>query len=137
MKLPLSIALAIALSTSPILAKDTAPRVDMLLSSTETIVGQTLVYPQGQAKMTAVIVVMQPGQSTGPHLHNVPLFGYMLEGELTVDYGPDGVKTYHTGDSLLEAVGSVHNGTNTGDGVARVLVVFAGAEDVDLTTVVK
>lgn len=115
------------------LAKDAYPPVEVLLSGSETIIGQKLVYPAGQAQITAAIVNMPPGKSTGPHIHNVPLFGYMLEGELTVDYGPDGTRTYRKGDSLLEAVGSIHNGTNTGTGLARVLVVFAGAEGVKNT----
>ena len=116
------------------LAKTTYPPVEVLLSASETIIGQPIVYPtDGAAKITAAIVTMQPGQSTGAHLHNVPLFGYMLEGELTVDYGADGTRVYQAGDSLLEAVGSLHNGTNTGAGIMRVLVVFAGAEGVTNT----
>lgn len=121
--------LALALA-APATAKDTYPPLEVLLSSSETIIGQTIAYPDGPAKITAAIVTMLPGAATGPHIHNVPLFAYMLEGELTVDYGVDGKRTYKAGDSLLEAVGSVHNGTNTGSGIARVLVVFAGAEGV-------
>ncbi len=117
------------------IAQDSYPPLEVLLSASETVIGQPIAYPPGKAKITAAIVTMQPGQATGPHLHNVPLFGYMLEGALTVDYGPAGTKTYHKGDSLLEAVGSIHNGTNTGDGLGRVLVVFAGAEGVANTSV--
>lgn len=135
MKTTLTIALLSAALATSAFAKDTYPPVEVLLSSTETTIGQPLAYPEGQAKMTAAIVTMLPGKSTGAHFHNVPLFGYMLEGELTVDYGPDGVKTYKTGDSLLEAMKTLHSGTNTGDGIARVLVVFAGAEGVENTVV--
>ena len=71
---------------------------------------------------------MIPGQSTGVHSHSVPLFAYMLEGELTVDYGEDGTRTYHAGDAFIEAFQTPHNGTNTGNGNARVLAVFAGSE---------
>lgn len=126
-------AVLICLCATGAVAKDTYPPVEVLLSASETIIGQKLTYPEGQAQITAAIVNMSPGKSTGPHIHNVPLFGYMLEGELTVDYGPDGTRTYHKGDSLLEAVGSIHNGTNTGTGLARVLVVFAGAEGIKNT----
>ena len=52
----------------------------------------------------------------------------MLEGELTVDYGTEGTRVYRQGDSLMEATDWPHNGTNTGDGPARALVVFMGAE---------
>jgi quercetin dioxygenase-like cupin family protein len=116
-------------------AKDVYPPVQVLLSSSETVLGQQIEYPKGDAKITAAIVTMQPGQKTGAHLHNAPLFGYMLEGELTVDYGTNGSRRYVEGDSLLEAFKTLHNGENTGEGIARVLVVFAGAGDTPNTVV--
>jgi len=74
---------------------------------------------------------MQPGQSTGWHKHDVPLFGYMLEGEITVDYGPKhGKKVYAQGDTLMEAIGEPHDGSATSPGPTRILAVFVGAEDV-------
>ena len=80
--------------------------------------------------MTAVIVTMQPGEQTGWHQHDVPMFCYMLEGEITVDYGKSGTRTYRKGDALMEAIDVVHDGRNTGAGPARVLVVFMGADGV-------
>ena len=109
-------------------AKDVYPPLDILLSSTKTIIGQPFTYPKGEAKMTSAIVTMMPGQSTGWHRHEVPLFAYVLAGEITVDYADDGVRLYKTGDSLIEAFQTSHNGTNTGDGPVRILAVFAGAQ---------
>jgi quercetin dioxygenase-like cupin family protein len=136
MRLPLVTAFALILA-APVAAKDTYPPLEVLLSSSETIIGQTIDYPEGPAKITAAIVTMLPGASTGAHVHNAPLFAYMLEGELTVDYGPDGKRTYREGDSLLEAFRTPHDGTNTGTGIARVLVVFAGADGVANTESVE
>ncbi len=76
---------------------------------------------------------MQPGQQTGWHTHEVPLFAYVMEGEITVDYGPDGTITYTAGDSLIEAYKTRHNGTNTGSGIVRILAVFAGADGIPNT----
>lgn len=123
----------IALCAVPVTAKDTYAPLDILLSSPETVIGQGFEYPDGEAKITAAIVTMAPGQSTGWHRHPVPLFGYVLEGELTVDYGADGKQVYKAGDSLIEAFGTLHNGTNTGEGPMRILAVFAGAEGVQNT----
>ncbi|MGR3802089.1 cupin domain-containing protein [Marinibacterium profundimaris] len=109
-------------------ADDSYPPLDVLLQTTTTILGQPIAYPGGQAQITAAIVTMQPGQKTGWHDHDAPLFAYILEGEITVDYGPHGTKTYRTGDALVEALGSRHNGENTGDAPMRLLAVFAGAE---------
>ncbi len=106
------------------------PPLDLLLSTSKTVIGEKIIYPDGPANMVAAIVTMQPGQETGWHRHDAPLFGYMLEGQLTVDYGENGERTYNKGDSLVEALGSPHNGRNSGAGAARILVVFTGAEGV-------
>ena len=52
------------------------------------------------------MVTLMPGQETGWHRQEVPLFGYILEGALTVDYGPAGSHTYEAGDAFLEAFGT-------------------------------
>lgn len=119
----------IALAT-PAFTKDAYPPVELLFKTETTVIGQPLVYPEGTAQITSAIVTMQPGQETGWHLHPVPLVAYVLEGELTVDYGPAGLKTYSAGDSFVEALNSRHNGTNTGAGIARILAIFAGAEGI-------
>lgn len=122
------LALMVALTGSFALAKDTYPPVEILLSTGETVLGEKITYPKGDAKITAAIVTMMPGQSTGLHRHEVPLFAYILEGEITVNYGDHGTKTYRQGDSLIEAFQSRHLGRNTGTGIVRILAVFAGAE---------
>ncbi len=108
-------------------AETSYPPVEVLLQSETTIIGQPIVYPRGQAQITVAIVTMEQGQVTGWHRHEAPLAAHMLEGELTVDYGADGKRVYRAGDTLIEALGSRHNGENTGAGIARILVVFAGA----------
>lgn len=122
-----------ALAT-PLVAQDRYPPLDILLHTDKTVIGQPFTYPEGDADILAAIVTMQPGQSTGWHKHDAPLFAYMLEGELTVDYGPDGMRTYQAGDAFVEAFGTDHNGTNTGDGIVRILAVFAGAKGTANTT---
>lgn len=117
-------------------AKDSYPPLEVLLSSGETVIGQQIVYPEGTAKVTSAIVAMKPGQKTGWHVHNAPLFAHLMEGELTVDYGKDGVKIYKAGDSLLEAFKVPHNGTNTGHGVMRLIAVFMGAVGTENTVMV-
>ena len=76
-----------------------------LLGTTQTIIGQRIAYPtEAPAKVTAVIVTMQPGEETGWHQHDVPMFGYILEGEVTVDYGAKGTRVYRQGRALIEAI---------------------------------
>lgn len=118
-------------------AKDVYPPLDVLLSTSKSVIGQPLAYPEGTPKITSAIVTMVPGQETGWHRHEVPLFAYILEGELTVDYGPHGKKIYKTGDSFVEAFRSEHNGKNTGTTPARILAVFAGSDTAKNTVLEK
>lgn len=110
-------------------AREAAPVVQALLSSGQTIAGETISYPSGApARITAAIVTFAPGQETGWHTHGIPAFGYILDGELTVDYGDQGSRLYKAGDALLEAIDRPHNGRNTGSVPMRILAVFMGAE---------
>ncbi|MSP49827.1 MAG: cupin domain-containing protein [Alphaproteobacteria bacterium] len=98
-------------------------------STSKTIVGEDLAYPTtGKAVVTSAIVVMAPGERTILHRHGVPLFAYMLEGELTVDYGAHGTRVYRQGESFMEAMAVAHFGRNTGAGTVRILAVYMGAE---------
>jgi len=105
------------------------PAVEPILKTSATILDQPLVYPMtGAAEVTAVIVTLKPGEKTSSHLHEVPLFGYVLQGELTVYYEHHGTKLYKTGDALMEAEDIWHIGENTGEVPMRILAVFMGAK---------
>ncbi len=107
------LALLFCLATTPLLAADDYARV----------------YPQtGPAKVQSLIVTMKPGEETGPHRHGVPTYGYILEGQVTVDYGTHGKRTYRKGEAFMEAETVTHNGINDGDVPVRILVVFMGAD---------
>ena len=101
----------------------------MIVSAGTTVTGEPIRYPTGaSAHITAVEITLAPGQQTGWHIHPVPLFGYILEGELTVDYGAKGRRTYRKGDGLMEAMNEAHNGRNTGPSPVKILAVIIGAE---------
>lgn len=121
------------------MARETKPTVEVVLSTDSTTLGQPISYPSGSpATVTAAIVTMQPGQSTGWHKHGVPLIGYMIEGEITVDYGPKfGKRVYGKGVTLAEAIGEPHNGTATSAGPASILAIFAGAEGIKNSEMTK
>ena len=102
-----------------------------VLSTGTTVTNEPIRYPTGApAQITAVEITLAPGQQTGWHMHPVPLFGYILEGELTVDYGALGKRVFHQGDGLAEAMNEAHNGRNTGQGPVKILAVFIGAQGV-------
>jgi quercetin dioxygenase-like cupin family protein len=120
-----------AAGSASTVALEAMTRVTPLLSTDRTIMDEPIVYPTGApAKVTTAIVEMQPGAETGWHTHGVPLTGLILAGELTVDYGAKGKRTYKKGDSVAEAMSVPHNVKNTGPGIMRLFVVYMGAEGV-------
>jgi quercetin dioxygenase-like cupin family protein len=68
------------------------------------------------------------------HTHGVPLAGYVIEGELTVNYGDKGERIYKAGDAVAEAISVPHNGRNSGSAPMRLFALFMGAEGMDNTT---
>ena len=135
---PLFMALAVLAAcviVRPAGAFDAAPNYPAvpLLSTGKTIVGETIHYPTGEAHLTAAIVTLAPGGRTILHKHGVPLFAYILAGELTVNYGAHGTRTYKQGQSFMEAMDVAHFGINNGAEPVRILAVYmgaAGAKDV-------
>jgi len=99
-----------------------------ILSGNQTIIDQTIAYPAGTPNITAAIVTIPPGGETGWHTHAVPLFAYILDGALSVDYGEKGTRVYEAGGGVLEAMNWPHNGTNKGDVPVRLLAVYMGAD---------
>jgi quercetin dioxygenase-like cupin family protein len=107
-----------------------APSVETLLVAERTTIGQDIVYPAGPGKVTAEIVTLPRGASTSLHLHAVPMFAYILEGQLVVEYEGVGEKRYRKGDVFVEAIDVAHRGRAAIRGNARkvkILVVYAGA----------
>lgn len=100
-----------------------------LISTGINIVGETIRYPTtGAAHVTAAIVTLAPGTKTIVHKHGVPLFAYILDGELTVDYGSHGQRTYKKGQAFMEAMDVAHFGINNSAQPVSILAVYMGAE---------
>src|SRR5215510_10093048 len=101
-----------------------------VLKTSTTASGAQIVYPRtDSAEVSAVVVDMLPGADSGPHLHPVPAFIFMLNGAIEVKTEGAETHSYKAGDALVEAVNAWHRVKNIGEGHARFLVVFAGIRD--------
>lgn len=108
-----------------------------LLRTGKTVLEQPIVYPTGApAEVTSAIITIEPGGERGWHKHDVPLFGYILDGELTIDFGPQGQRVFRKGEALVEAIGVPHNGRNLGSEPVRILAVFMGKQGTPDTVMV-
>ncbi|NBQ56025.1 MAG: cupin domain-containing protein, partial [Verrucomicrobia bacterium] len=74
------------------------------LSTTKTWDGAPIHYPSGTAKVTGAIHTIPPGVETGWHLHPVPCFAFVLEGELVVELKDGRTKNLKAGDTLAEVI---------------------------------
>jgi quercetin dioxygenase-like cupin family protein len=103
---------------------------DVLLETQElTVLDQPIAYPKKTpAEVSSYIIQLEPGQETGWHRHRVPMYAYVLEGAISVEYDAGVTKEYAAGTALMEAEDVWHNGTNTGDEPVRILTVYMGAE---------
>jgi quercetin dioxygenase-like cupin family protein len=106
--------------------ESSALKVTPLLKTTTSWDGKPIVYPKGPGEVTALIVEIEPEAETGWHEHPVPVFGYILEGELELRLATGKVKVLHPGDAISESVGVLHNGRNIGDEPVKILVFYMG-----------
>ena len=106
--------------------------VKTIIDTEENIIGQKIVYPSGPAHITSELIEL-PAKATIPwHEHLVPMYAYILHGEIEVDYGNKGIKTIKRGEAMIEAVNFPHKGINKTNKIAKVLVVYVGASSAPL-----
>lgn len=89
--------------------------------------GKPIVYPKGKAEITGMVIEIAPGGETGWHLHPVPSFGMVLEGEIEVQLKTGEVKRLKAGEALAEVVNTFHNGRNIGSVPVKLVVFYTGA----------
>ncbi|MBF0183536.1 MAG: cupin domain-containing protein [Magnetococcales bacterium] len=108
-------------------AEEAYRTVQPLLHTTETVLHEPLTGADGSPlEITSTIVTIQPGEETAWHKHGVPLYAYILAGELTVDYGAQGVRQFPVGSAFMEAMDHWHRGRNLGRETVRILAVYLG-----------
>ena len=84
-----------------------------------------------KAKATTVEVTLEPGQSSPPHRHPGPVFGYVIEGEYEWAIDDIAAKTLEAGDTFYEPTLCLHRvSRNPGKkGKTRVLAVVLHPHD--------
>ena len=101
-------------------------QVTPLLKTTSAWNGKPIVWPQGEAELTALQVEIAPGAETAWHTHSVPSFAVMLEGVLEVRLADGRTKRLKAGDVLAEVVDTKHRGRNLGSTPVKLVVFYTG-----------
>ncbi|WP_434632599.1 cupin domain-containing protein [Chromobacterium sp. CV08] len=133
----LSLALLAALLTPSLtLAADEATvQMQTLLKTEKSWDGEPYkAYPSGKPELTLVRIIIPAHSSLPWHSHPSPNAAYVVKGTLTVETR-DGKhrRQLHAGDTLAETVGTPHRGV-TGDEAVELLVFYAGAGGLPLST---
>jgi quercetin dioxygenase-like cupin family protein len=108
-------------------------KVTKLLETDASWEKTKIIYPNGDTKITALLVEMQPQAKMQMHYHEVPSFGYILEGTIRVQSESGDVKTFSKGDVVIEMVNKRHSGLNPGETVTKFIVFYMGTDDLENT----
>ncbi|MET3135252.1 quercetin dioxygenase-like cupin family protein [Oxalobacteraceae bacterium GrIS 1.11] len=110
-----------------------AVKVTPLMKTSASWDAKPIVYPQGQAEVTGLVVEIAAGGQTGWHEHPVASFAYVLEGTLEVTRATGETKLVHAGEMFPEVVNTLHNGRSMDGKAVKLLVLYAGSTDKKLT----
>ena len=110
--------------------------VKRILSTSQTGMGNDIVYPTGKAKITAFEFTVPVGSPVVAHTHSFPVLIMIQQGE--IELTQDGKSyIYKAGDAFVEDVGVVHESKNIGNVPVKAIVVAIGVEGQKIMTPVK
>lgn len=106
---------------------------DELTRTSTNAVGDPITYPTGTSEIHVEIGTFEKDGRTSLHQHPVPIFVYMIEGELEVRVdGADPIRMKQ-GEGFVEPQNRNMQAFNVGDRPSKVLVVTMGAEGQPVT----
>ncbi|HET7716013.1 MAG TPA: cupin domain-containing protein [Bauldia sp.] len=87
---------------------------------------QPIVYPTGTPEIVSVIGTLEKDGRTALHEHPVPVYVFVLEGEVELKSEGGEPQRYKAGEAFIEAQNQKHQAFNVGDSPSKILVVFVG-----------
>ena len=108
-----------------------------ILSTGKTVLGNKIIYPAGDAKITAFEFTVLVGDPVAPYTHSFPVWLIIQQGEVTLNYGDEKSKVCRTDEAFIEDAGVVHSAKNTGDVPTKALVIAIGIDGQKIMTPVK
>jgi quercetin dioxygenase-like cupin family protein len=96
-----------------------------------TIAGEPELYlSTPEPEVSSAVFTFPPGAVTEWMIHPVPLYIYVLEGTLVVEFEDGSSQSFREGQGFLQCRSKWHRGRNDGSQRMRFLGVFAGAKGV-------
>ena len=97
-----------------------------LLKTGMTRDNEPIRYPVANPEMISVIGTLEKDGRTPLHLHPVPVYVYVLEGEIELRTEGASPHRYKAGEAFIESQNRRHQAFNIAGGASRLLVVFVG-----------
>ena len=88
-----------------------------------TVLQQADISAPGREVIT-VIGEFQPGASPGRHTHPGEEVSYVLEGSVVLEIAGKPDKTVRAGEAFIIPAGAVHNATNKGTAVSKIVATY-------------
>jgi quercetin dioxygenase-like cupin family protein len=88
-------------------------------------------------EVVQAVAEFQPGATPGRHTHPGEEVGYVIDGTVSVEQDGKPAATLKAGQTFLIPAGTIHNATNTGSGVARILATYIVEKGKPLATPAK
>jgi quercetin dioxygenase-like cupin family protein len=88
-----------------------------------TVVQQADLSVPGREVVQA-LVEFQPGGTPGRHTHAGEEVGYVIDGTISVEQEGKPAVTLKSGQGFVIPPGTIHNATNTGSGLAKILATY-------------
>ncbi|WP_310567528.1 cupin domain-containing protein [Hydrogenophaga sp.] len=98
-----------------------------LLKTGMTRDNEPIRYPTAGAEMISVIGTLEKDGRTPLHMHPVPVYVYVMEGEIELRTDGSAPQRYKAGQAFIESQNRRHQAFNVAaGGPSRLLVVFVG-----------
>lgn len=110
--------------------------VETLLKTDTTSIGQRIAYPRvGRPEVSVLKITIAPGSTTGVHRHEIPLFAYVAQGELTVVRENHEPLVFRAGDAVAEMLEVYHEGMNKGNEDVILIACYLGGDNKPLAEI--
>jgi quercetin dioxygenase-like cupin family protein len=109
-------------------------KIEKILITDTTSIGQKIEYlSTNNPEVTMLKVIIPPGKETGWHKHTFPVFAYVIDGTLSVEFKDGKKREFKKGTSFAEVINTLHNGRNEGKEDLVLIATYLGEKDKPLS----
>ena len=103
----------------------------VILQTETTSNGDPIAYLKtDKPKITVMTVDIAPGAKTGWHSHPMPVYAYVISGQLSVEIEGGKMAEFREGEAIIEVVNKSHNGINKGSIPVKLVVFYVGGKEI-------